>query len=378
MKKNCFAVLCLAAAGVIMAGCNSGNRVEREDAEVETAGIEKGIASEQWNPDSVVLSIAMTGDVMMGTSFPENGGYLPANGGKNLFDDAGPILRAADVAAGNLEGTLLDGEGERRAPGAQPEYYFVFRMPTEYVGNLVAAGYDFMGMANNHVNDFGPTGRKSTLATLRDAGIATAGLRGVCEFDVIERKGLKIGITQMGHSANTLSINDYGEVRRVLDSLRRECDVMIVSFHGGAEGRDKVHVPFERETYVGENRGNVAEFARMAVDAGADVVFGHGPHVPRGAEIYKDRIIFYSLGNFCTPYRMGLTAESGYAPIAEVRIDGRGRFIDGQIHSFIQQRGIGPRKDSGNSAAKLMRALSEKDFASSPLHIAADGKLSRK
>lgn len=106
-------------------------------------------------------------------------------------------------------------------------------------------------------------------------------------------------------------------------------------------------------------------------------MFGHGPHVPRAAELYKDHIIFYSLGNFCTPYRMGISGATGYAPIAEVTVDGHGRFTSGKIHSLLQHRGIGPRFDSANSAAGLIRRLSQEDFPESPLVIAPDGTLSR-
>lgn len=250
-------------------------------------------------------------------------------------------------------------------------------MPPEYVDNLVNAGFDFMGIANNHINDFGHPGRKSTMATLRGAGLPPVGLKGVCETAIIERKGLKIGVTQFGHGANNLDVTNLAELRRVVKELREKADIVVVSFHGGAEGKDQTHVPHRQESFVGENRGNVEAFAHAAVDAGADVVFGHGPHVPRAAELYKDRIIFYSLGNFCTPYRVSIADVSGYAPLAEVRVDGSGRFLDGKIHSFIQQRGIGPRRDRANNAARLMKRLSAEDFPSSPLVISADGRLTR-
>lgn len=326
---------------------------------------------------AVTVTMAFVGDVMMGTTFPDSvsGTHLPPESGRRLFDDAGPVLRRADITCGNLEGTLLDGVGRRR-PMRNPKTYYVFRTPVAYTENLVAAGFDFMGMANNHVNDFGEPGRRSTMSALRDAGIAFAGLKNRCETAVIERKGLKIGLTQFGHGGNNLDVNDLSELRRVVKELRDTADIVVVSFHGGAEGPAYQHVPHSAETFVGERRGNVEQFAHAAIDAGADVVYGHGPHVPRAAELYKDRIIFYSLGNFCTPYRVSIAGVSGYAPLAEVTIAADGHFLGGRIHSFRQQRGKGPRADSTNAAARLMRRLSAEDFPASPLLIAPDGTLS--
>ena len=323
------------------------------------------------------LSLAFVGDIMMGTTFPDSihGTHLPANGGRNLFDEAKDVLSRVDVACGNLEGIFLDGPGRRR-PMTNPKTYFVFRMPPSYVDNLVNAGIDFMGMANNHVNDFGEPGRAASMATMKKANLAHAGLKDRCEIALLERGGLKVALTQFGHGGNNLDVTDLDELRRVVKAMRDTADIVVVAFHGGAEGAAHQHVPFKMETYVGEKRGNVAEFAHAAIDAGADVVYGHGPHVPRAAELYKGHIIFYSLGNFCTPYRMGVAGVSGYAPIAEITIDSDGKFIGGKIHSMLQQRGRGPRKDATNAAAKLMKRLSATDFPKSALRIADDGTLS--
>lgn len=335
-------------------------------------------STETATPDDTLtwISFAFMGDIMMGTTFPDsiNGSHLPPAGGKHLFDDVRQVIGDADIAGGNLEGSFLEGPGQRRKM-RNPDTYYIFRMPPKYVGNLVDAGFDFVGIANNHINDFGSPGRKSTLETLRKADIPAVGLKGVCETAILDRKGLRIGVTQFGHGANNLDVTNLDELRRVVKGLREETDIVVVSFHGGAEGKDQTHVPHKLETFVGENRGNVEAFAHAAIDAGADIVFGHGPHVPRAAELYRDRIIFYSLGNFCTPYRVSITGVSGYAPLAEVRVDAKGRFLQGRIHSFIQQRGKGPRRDPENSAARLIKRLSCEDFPSSTLVISDNGHI---
>ena len=325
------------------------------------------------------VKVAFTGDIMMGTTFPDSihGRDLPADDGKHIFDDVKEIISSVDFAGGNLEGSFLEGPGKRRKM-TNPKTYFIFRMPPHYVANLLDAGYDFVGIANNHINDFGEPGRQSTVKTLRDAGLAHAGLKGICERAYVERNGVVFGVTQVGHGDNNVDVNDVEAVRKVVKELRDSADIVILSFHGGAEGTDHTHVPGKLEYYVGEKRGNVREIAHAAIDAGADVVFGHGPHVVRGAELYKDHIIFYSLGNFCTPYRMGVKGLTGQAPVAEVEMDMDGKFLGGKIHSFIQKTGLGPQKDPTNAAAKQIRSLSKQDFPESLLIIEEDGTLKRK
>lgn len=374
MKKICS--LAIAAASLV---CSCGAGAQHESHSVDADTLSVSAADTIAVPDT--LTLAMVGDIMMGTTYPEEpvGAYLPADSGRYLFDDAAAVLRRADLALGNQEGVLLDGPGERRKPGRNPKTYFVFRTPTNMVRNLVDAGIDFMGMANNHVNDFGESGRLSTMKTLGDAGIAYAGLKGRCEIAVVERAGLRIAITQFSHGMGTLDINSIAELQRVVRQMRDTADLVVVAFHGGAEGTAHLHVPHAAETYVGEARGNVERFAHAAIDAGAALVYGHGPHVPRAAELYNGHFIIYSLGNFCTPYRMGIAGYTGLAPIAEVNIDPHtGRFLSGRIHSLRQQRGIGPRLDASNGAAALMRSLSREDFPASPLRIADDGTLSVK
>ena len=154
---------------------------------------------------------------------------------------------------------------------------------------------------------------------------------------------------------------------------------MIVNFHGGAEGSKYSHLPDGPETYLGENRGNLRQFAHRCVDLGADVVFGHGPHVTRAVELYQDRLIAYSLGNFCTTFGVNLAGVNAYAPVLVVKVDGEGRFVEGRIHSFIQAQGTGPKLDPSDKVAQHMRSLSIADFRGDfGLEIADDGTMTRK
>ena len=319
------------------------------------------------------LTIAMTGDVMMGTTFPSV--MLPANDGRDLFRDAKDILTRTDLTVGNLEGAICD--GGRSTKGNGPNSYS-FRTPTSYGHLLKEAGYDFMSMANNHANDFGEEGILSTELVLREQGILFSGIAGRIESAVIERKGMKIGLCAFGHNSYTLKHTDLNTVGRIVDELVNSCDLVIVSFHGGAEGRTKSHLPYGPETFLGENRGSLRQLAHFCIDHGADVVYGHGPHVVRGVEVYKDRFIAYSLGNFCTPYNVSLTVISGYAPVIEITIDGDGSFKSGKIHPFLQTRGIGPRYDAAGSVVKEIRQLSLTDLPQSQAEIDREGNITLK
>lgn len=316
------------------------------------------------------LNVAMTGDIMMGTTFPSI--MLPANDGRDLFRDAKDVLVGADLTLGNLEGAICD--GGRSTKGVGPNSY-AFRTPTSYGHLLKEAGFDFLSMANNHANDFGLEGIESTERVLQEQDILYAGIAGRVESTIIERKGLTIGLCAFGHNSYTLKHTDLNTVGRIVDELVSCCDLVIVSFHGGAEGRTKSHLPNGPESFLGENRGSLRQLAHFCIDHGADIVYGHGPHVVRAMEVYKDRFIAYSLGNFCTPYNVSLTGISGYAPVVEININADGSFIDGKIHSFLQTRGIGPRKDPAGSVAREIRSLSITDIPQSEATIDTEGNI---
>ena len=308
-------------------------------------------------PDTI--TVAMTGDIMMGTTYP--GVSLPPKNGTEVFKDVKPILQRATITVGNLEGTLLD--GGKSTKGGGPNSYS-FRTPTSYSHLLKEAGYDFLSMANNHANDFGAEG-----------GIKYAGIKGHVESAVVVRNGIKFGLCAFGHNQYTLKHRDLQTVKRIIDDLKKKSDIIIVSFHGGAEGRTKNHLPQGAESFLGEDRGSLREFAHFCIDNGADIVYGHGPHVVRATEVYKGRFIAYSLGNFCTPYGMSLAGISAYSPVVEIKIDKQGRFLKGKIYSFLQQKGVGPRKDANQSVAREMMNLTNTDVPHSEATIDRNGNI---
>ncbi len=323
---------------------------------------------------AATVTIAMTGDVMLGTDYPER--KLPPDGGRYLFDDAAPIMQSADVAVGNLEGVIAGDIPPRSKPSKQLKSYF-FRMPLSMAHLLRDAGYDFLSMANNHVFDFMAQGEMSTRRVLDAIGVAYAGSVN-CKSATRRIGGVTYGFAAFGHNAGTMRMTDTASVRRIVTRLKAESDVVIVSFHGGAEGVDARHLPHGREHYAGEHRGDLRRFAHFAIDCGAAVVYGHGPHVVRAVELYEGHLIAYSLGNFCTPCGVSVAGVCGYAPLLVAAVSlADGKLVAGRIHSMIQQWGVGPRVDPKHRAAREMASLSLADVdAESRLNIATDGTLS--
>jgi cell wall-associated NlpC family hydrolase len=329
--------------------------------------------AQEMPKNETFLSIIGTGDIMLGSNYPSDA-KLPANDGKDLLQNAKNILRDADVTFGNLEGCFLDSGGNSKA--CQSGCYF-FRMPQRYVNYLLDAGFDVMNIANNHNGDFGAKGRESTVKTLQDAGLYYAGLEEVCETSIFEINGTKYGFCGFAPNTGTVRITNIDYAKKIVAGLDSLCDVVIVSFHGGAEGKEHNRVTRKYEQFYGENRGNVYEFAHSVIDAGADIVFGHGPHVLRAAELYNDRFIIYSMGNFCTAGDFNISGISGYAPAVKVLVDKEGKFVSGQIFSFLQKDKTGPVADANNAAAKEIKRLTELDFPNTALRITDDGAIER-
>lgn len=331
--------------------------------------------SQELQEKNKLVSIIGTGDIMLGSNYPSKGN-LPPFDGKELFREVKDILQDADVTFGNLEGCFLNEGGNVKKCKGNNCYFF--RMPDRYANYLVEAGYDVMNIANNHMGDFGAPGRQNTVKVLKEAGLNYAGLKDVCETSRFEIDGIKYGFCGFAPNSGTVRITDIDYAKKLVAELDKDCDIVIVSFHGGAEGAKNNRVTRKTETYVGENRGNVYQFAHAVIDAGADIVFGHGPHVVRAAELYKDRFIIYSLGNFCTAGGFNINGINGYAPIVKVYTDANGRFMKGEIISALQKTKTGPVLDPDKKAVKEIKKLTELDFPETNLFISDEGIIERK
>lgn len=329
----------------------------------------------QFVPPTRNITVIGVGDIMLGTNYP-SASYLPPNDGRDLLESVKHILSNADITFANLEGVILTGKGVPKQC-SNPSTCFAFKSPDHYAQNLSDAGIDIVSLANNHSGDFGVTGVRNTVMLLDDLGIHFAG-RAEFPSKVFELDGVRYGFAAFAPNSGTMQLNDYATVKKTIKDLDSRCDVVIVSFHGGAEGADKTRVTRQIEYFLGENRGNPHEFARVAIDAGADIVFGHGPHVTRALDLYKGRLIAYSLGNFCTYGRFNLSGKAGIAPIVKVNLKASGEFIDAEIVSVKQPGQGGPVIDESNAALHEIISLTNLDFPDSDLLISPDGKVTRK
>ncbi|MCL2282933.1 MAG: CapA family protein [Fibromonadales bacterium] len=324
------------------------------------------------------VSFIAVGDIMMGMNYPENEQYLPPQDGKLTFAEVQHILRDADITMGNLEAVLLDSGGNPKKC-IDLKYCYTFRTPERYVNLLVDAGFDLVSIANNHSGDFGEPGRKRTQEVLKKAGIGFAGHKETAETYVFEKDGIRYGFVAFAPNTGTVHLHDTARAKQLISELKAKSDIVIVSMHIGAEY--VTNITRKYETYIGENRGNPYAFVRMAIDAGADVVFGHGPHVPRAFDLYKGKFIAYSLGNFATNANMRITGLSGHAPIVKIKTDSKGNFIEGELFSVIQQGEKGSRRpflDPTGACIQNIKELTETDFPETGISINKNGKISLK
>jgi hypothetical protein len=322
------------------------------------------------NSDEIVITAV--GDVMLGTAFPEES-LLPPNDGADELAEVTPLLKRGDIVFGNLEGPLVDAGISAKCKGKPEGRCFAFRVPTRYGRYLKDAGFMVMGLANNHAMDFGQEGRTSSRQTLDALAIGHTGEVGdVARLTV---KGKKVGVIAFATYPGAYNFLDLDDALQAIRSLRAESDLVIVGFHGGAEGATHQHVLEGDETFLGEDRGDLRKFTHAAVDAGADLVLGSGPHVVRAMEIYKGKLIAYSLGNFATYGPFNLNAENGLSLVLEAHLAADGTFLRGQAYPVKQDKPGGPKLDPEMKILPVLRALCNSDFPQSAVVVGPRGEL---
>jgi poly-gamma-glutamate capsule biosynthesis protein CapA/YwtB (metallophosphatase superfamily) len=359
-----------AAVVALLAGCATQPPVQSSPPPATTPQPEAPKPALLPAPTHPGLTLAAVGDIMPGTDFPEN--TLPDDDGVSFFDAVTPLLSTPDITFGNFEGVLLDG-GEPVKQCQNKKVCFLFRTPSRYARYLKLAGFDVMSLANNHARDFGENGRSSSMAALDAEGIHHSGREGTVASFVAN--GRRIAMVAFAPNVGSNSLNDPQIGLPLVSELAARHDIVIVSFHGGAEGNGAEVLPFAREIFAGEDRGNVVEFAHSMIDAGADIVLGHGPHVVRPMELYRDRLIAYSLGNFATYYGISVEGIRGMAPILFATLDNEGKFVAGRVEPTIQIRPAGPSPDPARGVIKLLQSLTTAAFPQGRLQITDDGAL---
>jgi len=307
------------------------------------------------------LTVNAVGDVHMGRAWPAERATLPPDDAAHLFDAVKESLRSADVTFGNLETVLAD-DGESQKCGKHPTKCFAFRVPTRYANALKDAGFDAMSIANNHAGDFGPKGRQDTMAALDKVGIGHSGPIG--DIASLEVKGRKIALVAFSFGQDVYRIQDLETARRLVALLSKSHDLVFVSFHNGAEGKGAEHVRKGREKFLGEDRGDARAFAHMVIDAGADLVLGHGPHLLRAMELYRGRLITYSMGNFSSWDTFGLNHPMDLTGIFHVALAPNGVALSVSVEPVIISPPGTPIPDPERRAVGILRDLSQADFGS--------------
>ena len=310
------------------------------------------------NP-SPVVRFAFTGDIAMVAG--------PAD---DYFRSVRKGL-AGDVVLGNLEGTLT----ERGTPkcGTGSSDCFSFHAPPSYARTLRGAGFTVMNLANNHALDYGAVGQADTVAAVRKARLLTTGRPG--EIAYAKVRGTRIAVLGFAPYPWAQSLLNLPAAEALVRKADRWADLVVVTMHAGAEGADHQHVRPGNEWFLGENRGNSIAFAHSVVRAGADLVVGSGPHVLRGMEWYRGRLIAYSLGNFVGYQTLNTSGVTGVSGILHVTLRRDGSWKTGQLDA-VTIAGTGmPRPDPDGTARELVRSLSREDFGKRAMHVSATGSL---
>ncbi len=158
---------------------------------------------------------------------------------------------------------------------------------------------------------------------------------------------------------------------------RAHAALVVVFIHAGAEGAGELHTPQGSEFFLGENRGNPRAFAHAVIDAGASIVLGSGPHVIRGVERYRRRLIAYSLGNFVGYHTLAGGGVLSDSAILRVTLGPGGRVLAARWIPIVLRDGL-PRPDPTGSSARLVATLSREDFPSDHFAIGPHGSFDLK
>jgi poly-gamma-glutamate capsule biosynthesis protein CapA/YwtB (metallophosphatase superfamily) len=277
-----------------------------------------------------------------------------------------------DVVLGNLEGTLASGGASKcgRSPGP---YCFAFRAPPSSASSLRRAGFTIVNLANNHAYDFGPEGQAETIAALDRVRLRHTGRPG--EITYLKTGNVRVAVLGFAPQSWAQDLRDLAAARRLVRAASTRAAVVVVTMHAGAEGKDAAHVRPGTEVFLGENRGNAVAFAHAVVDAGADLVVGHGPHVLRGMEWYRGRLIAYSLGNFLGYRALNVSGSSGLSALLRVRLRRDGSWLGAEIVPITLQSGGIPRRDPAGAAHEIVRRLSREDFGRRAMRVTRRGEL---
>lgn len=265
--KKLHMVLDILILTLICGGCG-GNAIQSSGESIKkTAPIEREI------------TITCAGDCTLGTDVAFGGTTLPVEA-NNRGNDYSYFLRNVQPYFADDDLTIVNFEGTLTERGQREDKTFAFRGKPEYTRILTEGSVEAVTLANNHTRDYGDVSMEDTKKYLDEAGVIW--------FEnlntrVIEVNDIKVGLVGL----YALNGSAEGNLPKAMAQVEADgAEIIIVQVHWGIEG----------ENYPS---GDQVSLAHAAIDAGADVVLGHHPHVLQGLECYKGKMIAYSLGNFC-------------------------------------------------------------------------------
>ena len=299
------------------------------------------------------ITLRFVGDLVLGNSHVVDN--IPAEWDAMYFGQVGPYLKNTDLTLGNLEGALTQYGKTLKVTGTGRSY--AFRFPPRYAKLLKDTGFTALNVANNHSRDFGEQGFADTGENLRQAGIAVVGLKG--QFATLQIKGLRVGMVGFGFYPHQNMVQDLVAASQLIAQAKAQSDYVVVTFHGGAEGDSAVFHGDSNELFLGEERGNAVAFSRAAIDAGADLVVGHGPHVLRAIECYQGRPIFHSLGNFVGVGGLSIRSMAAMTAIVGVQLSAEGELLGLEFLPLRFSERKVPQTDEREDASHLVNWLAD-------------------
>jgi hypothetical protein len=189
------------------------------------------------------------------------------------------------------------------------------------------------------------------------------------EIVTVDANGYQVAFIGFSYWDDHNNLNDLGSAIALVQTAQAQADMVVISVHAGAEGTDALRVQNRTEYFFSENRGNMVQFSRTMIDAGADLILGHGPHVPRAIELYQNKLIAYSLGNFVGYRTLSTVGPLGKSLILQVELNPEGDFLRGRIIPVaLDPNGI-PYIDDFFESVTLIRQLTLEDFPDTALTI---------
>lgn len=285
---------------------------------------------QKTRPDEITISL--TGDIMLSRGVQR---YLEEYGYDYPYEDVSELFLQDDLTIGNLECPITD-----NGNNANKAKRFLFKADKDNAAALKRAGFDCLNLANNHTMDYMSSGLHDTMACLDEQGLAYVGASENADLKkpyIFEKNGISVGVLAYsalpaeGYFFNKdkptiqyISTMDFSGMEE--DIAEAECDFLIIYFHWGIE-----YQPYKSDTQE--------LIAKKAIDSGADFVVGAHPHVLQEPELYKDKYIYYSLGNFI--FDKQIPPGTDETMILQLTLDHQGLVSVKEIPAVIKKGRIG-------------------------------------